>query len=41
MVSSFVMVNLVNWHCGVNNVGLNNLLLNNGLDGLVNMLEHD
>ena len=39
MVSSLVVVNLVDRDGGVHYAGLDGLLLNNGLDGLVDMLE--
>lgn len=38
MVSGLVVVNLVNRNGSVNNVGLDGLLLNNGLDSLVDVL---
>ena len=38
MVGSSVVVNLVDWHSGVDDVGLDGLLLNNGLDSLVDVL---
>lgn len=38
VVLSSVMVNLVDWDSGVGNVGLNGFLLNNGLDGLVDVM---
>jgi hypothetical protein len=39
MVSGLVVVNLVNGDSGVDNVGLNNLAVDYGLDGLVNVLK--
>ena len=39
MVCSSVVVNLVNGNSGVNNVGLDNLLVDDRLDGLVDVLE--
>jgi hypothetical protein len=39
MVGSSIVVDLVNGDGGVHNVGLNDLLLNNGLNGLVDVLE--
>jgi hypothetical protein len=38
MVGSLVMVNLMDGDGGVDNVGLDGLLLNNGLDSLVDVL---
>jgi len=38
VVSGGVVVNLVDWNCGVHDVGLDDLLLNNWLNGLVDML---
>jgi hypothetical protein len=38
VVGSLVVVNLVNRNSGVHNVGLDSLLLNNGLNSLVNVL---
>jgi hypothetical protein len=39
MVSGLVVVNLVNGDSGVDNVGLDNLAVDNGLDGLVDVLK--
>jgi hypothetical protein len=39
VVGSSIVVDLVNRNSGVYNIGLNNLLLNHGLDGLVDVLE--
>ena len=39
MVSSLVMVNLMDGDSGVDDVGLNSLLLDNGLDSLVDVLD--
>jgi hypothetical protein len=39
MVGSLVMVNLMDGDGGVDNVGLDGLLLDNGLDGLVDVLD--
>jgi hypothetical protein len=39
MVGGLVMVNLMNGNSGVDNVGLDGLLLDNGLDGLVDVLD--
>ena len=39
MVGSLVMVNLMDGDGGVDDVGLDGLLLNNGLDGLVDVLD--
>jgi len=36
--ASFVVVNLVDWHSGVDNLGLNGLLVQDGLDGLVDVM---
>jgi hypothetical protein len=38
-VGSSIVVDFVNGDGGVHNIGLNDLLLNNGLNGLVDVLE--
>jgi len=38
VVSGGVVVNLVDWNCGVHDVGLDDLLLDNWLNGLVDMV---
>jgi hypothetical protein len=38
MVSSLVVVNFVDGNSGMDNIGLDNLLVNNRLNGLVDML---
>jgi len=40
VMGSFVVVNLVNRNSGVNNIGLNGLLLNDRLDGLMDVVVH-
>jgi hypothetical protein len=35
---SFIVVNLVYWHCGMHHMRLNGLFLHDGLDGLMDMV---